>query len=254
VWFDSHCHLHLCEERTPVESLVEAARADGVTRVLTVGIDVESSRRAARIARDQSVFCSAGVHPNSADEFSETALKEIESILNESSCVAVGETGLDFFRKNVAHSVQEEAFEAHVDLAIRHKKALVIHTRKSASRALDVLTARDPPERIVFHCWSGSAGELQRAIGIGSFISFAGNVSFPSAGDLREHARNVPPDRLLVETDAPFLTPVPHRGRPNEPRYVSLVGAAVAEARGEAVEAVAEQTAQNARVLFGIDG
>ena len=127
----------------------------------------------------------------------------------------------------------------------------MIHTRDSLHAALDVLDTEGAPDRLVFHCWSGA--ELDRALDLGSFVSFAGNVSFPSAEDLRDAARRVPPDRLLVETDAPFLSPVPKRGRPNEPSRVSFVGAAVAEARGEDEQDVAAYTTINARRLFAID-
>jgi TatD DNase family protein len=250
AWFDSHCHLHLCEENADLDGVVDAARAAGVEEMVAIGIDAESSQRVSVIARDSSVYFSAGVHPNSADEWNSRSRKVVEDLLSDDRCVAVGETGLDFYRDAVEPSVQQTVFIDHIELARQSGKALVIHTRASAPAALDLLEQEGPPDRLVFHCWSGSAEELERALHLGSFISFAGNVSFKSAQDLRDAAKLVPPERLLVETDSPFLAPVPHRGQPNEPAYVRLVGEAVAAAREEPVQSIASTTSNNARVLF----
>lgn len=252
MWFDSHCHLHLCAEREPVDAIVERARAERVNGIVTIGIDVESSRQSAAIAHDNDLWFAAGVHPNSASDWDDTARAALEELIENPRCVAVGETGLDFYRDHAAPEDQDVAFRAHIDLAKRFDKALVIHTRDSLREALDVLEQVGPPERLVFHCWSGA--ELDRALALGSFVSFAGNVSFANAGDLRAAASRVPRDRLLVETDSPYLSPQPKRGRPNEPGRVALVGAAVAEARGEEPDEVARTTAANARRLFALDG
>jgi TatD DNase family protein len=163
---------------------------------------------------------------------------------------AVGETGLDFYRDWVEPDVQRRAFRDHIALAKRFDKALVIHTRDSIDGVLDELEAAGPPQRLVFHCWSGGDDALRRALALGSYVSFAGNVSFRSAEALRSAAAQVPPDRLLVETDSPYLAPVPHRGKPNEPALVTHVGEAVAAARGEEVETVARVTTANARTLL----
>jgi TatD DNase family protein len=166
--------------------------------------------------------------------------------------VAVGESGLDFYRTGAPAEVQERAFADHIALAKERDKALVIHTRDSLDAALEMLERVGAPDRLVFHCWSGEPDRLRRALDTGAFISFAGNVSYPSADDLREAAGLVPGHRLLVETDSPFLAPVPRRGRPNEPANVAYVGAAVAEARNETVEDVAAITTSNAERLFGV--
>jgi TatD DNase family protein len=250
VWFDSRCHLHLCEQ-APVERLVSEARDNGVERLVTIGIDASSSRAARDIASAYGLFFSAGVHPNQAEEWAESA-HAIEGLMADPRCVAVGETGLDFYRMGAPRAVQEQAFRGQIDLAKEHDKALVIHTRDSLGAALDVIETVGPPNRLVFHCWSGTAAEVDRAARTGAFISFAGNVSFASAGSLRDSARVVPRDRLLVETDSPFLAPVPRRGKPNDPSNVPLVGGAVAEARGEAMEEIAAATSANATRLFGV--
>ncbi len=219
--------------------------------MIAIGIDGPSSERAKSIAREHSVYFSAGVHPNSADEWDPSARELVEDLLSDDRCVAVGETGLDFFRDAVEPAVQTAAFIDHIELARRSGKGLVIHTRDSVSAVLDLLESEGPPERFVFHCWSGSTSDLERAVALGAFISFAGNVSFKNAQALREAARIVPGDRLLVETDSPFLAPVPHRGRPNQPAFVTHVGGAVAAAREEPVESVAFTTTANARAFFG---
>ena len=148
---------------------------------------------------------------------------------------------------------QREAFAAHLRMAKDHDVALIIHTRASVSAALDFIDEQGPPDRFVFHCWSGDESELRRALDLGACVSFAGNVTFKNAPDLRDRAAEVPAERLLVETDAPFLAPVPNRGRPNEPAWIGLVGAAVAGARGEDPTSVARTTESNARTLFALD-
>lgn len=251
MWFDSHCHLHLCADNDDVEPVIERARAQRVEGIVTIGIDASSSATARDLARREGIWFAAGVHPNSATQWDEQAADAIESLASDERCVAIGETGLDFYRDHASPQDQEEAFRAHIRLAKRLDKALVIHTRDSLQAALDVLDAEGPPDRLVFHCWSGA--ELDGALALGSFISFAGNVSFPKAEDLRAAARRVPIDKLLVETDAPFLSPVPKRGRPNEPARVAFVGAAVAEARGEDEQDLAGHTTANARRLFALE-
>ena len=230
-----------------------AAEAAGVEAAVTIGTDVGSSRVAVGLAADERVFAAVGVHPNSAHEWDEEVLTIASDLLKSERVVAVGETGLDFYRDHVAPDVQLPVFEAHIGLAKAHDKALVIHTRASVDAALDVLERVGPPDRFVFHCWSGDDQQLSRALDLGASISFAGNVSFKNAQNLREAARAVPADRLMVETDSPYLAPVPHRGEANEPSHVALVGEAVAIARGQDVGTLARQTTSNARRFFGLD-
>lgn len=251
MWFDSHCHIHLCEDAS-VEQVLDDAVAAGVDRVLTVGIDAVSNAVAVGLAEDDRVYAAVGVHPNSADEWTDDARAELEAFLARPRVVAVGESGLDFYRDYVAPEPQRVAFAGHIELAKTYDKALVIHTRDSLDAALDLLADEGPPERFVFHCWSGDAAQLRRALELGAYISFAGNVSFKNAQNLRDAAALVPDERLLVETDSPYLTPVPHRGKPNSPARVPLVGAAVAAARGEEAEDVARTTTRNAERLFAL--
>ena len=251
VWFDTHCHLHLCDS-APAAELVDRARGAGVAHVVTIGIDVASSRAAVELARAHGLHAAAGVHPNSATGWDDDAAREIEALLDDDVVVAVGETGLDFYRDACPPERQRAAFEDHVALARRRDKALVIHTRASVDAALDVLERAGPPARLVFHCWSGDATALRRAVALGAYVSFAGNVTFPSASDLRAVATHVPPERLLVETDSPFLSPVPRRGKPNEPANVEHVGRALAAAVAMPAEELAALTTRNARRLFAL--
>jgi TatD DNase family protein len=230
--------------------LIEEARSAGVDQLVTIGIDVASSRRSAEIADRHGVFFSVGVHPNSAAEWNLEASEVIQSLLQGPRAVAVGETGLDFYRDSCPPDVQRAAFRDHIELARAADVALVVHTRESVSAALDELESATPPARVVFHCWSGSAVDLRRALDLGAYISFAGNISFKSADDLRAAATFVPRDRLLVETDSPFLAPVPHRGRSNRPAWVADVGAAIAAATGTDASEIASTTAGNAFTLF----
>ena len=252
MWFDSHCHLHLCESGTPAQ-LIAAAEAAGVETVVTIGTDVDSSRRSVELAAaDERVFAAVGVHPNSADGWNAEASAQVRELLSAERVVAVGETGLDFYRDYVPPELQLPAFEAHIGLAKEHDKALVIHTRASVDQTLDVLERVGPPERFVFHCWSGDEPQLQRALSLGATISFAGNVSFKNAQNLRDAAVAVSAERLMVETDSPYLAPVPHRGEANEPSHVALVGEAVALARGQDIGTLARLTTANARRFFGL--
>lgn len=251
MWFDSHCHLHLCETGTP-QQVVERAEGAGVSQMLTVGIDEPSNELAFQLATDPRVYAAVGIHPNSADQMNAAAEARLTELLASERVVAVGETGLDFFRDRVPVDLQRKAFSAHIALAKEHGKALVIHTRESIDQAIQLLIKERPPERFVFHCWSGDAIQLRRALELGAYISFAGNVSFNSAQDLRDRAAQVPADRLLIETDSPFLTPAPNRGDPNEPANVVHVGAAVARARETEPAEIAETTTANARRFFGL--
>jgi TatD DNase family protein len=249
VWFDSHCHLHLCDDAAGV---VASAAAAGVTSLVTIGIDVESSERALALAREHDVWSSAGVHPNSALEWDDAAARAVEELLADERVVGVGETGLDFYRDSAPADRQRAAFRDHIALAKSHDKCLIIHTRDSVVEAQKVLESEGPPERLIFHCWSGGRPELDRTLELGSYVSFAGNVTFKNAPRLRLMATLVPDDRLLIETDSPFLAPVPHRGRPNEPAYLPLTGEVVARERGSSAEEVARLTAANARRAFGL--
>jgi TatD DNase family protein len=194
------------------------------------------------------VFATVGVHPHDAKD----GLGGIEELLAEPEVVAVGECGLDYHYDHSPREVQREVFAAQIALARSHRLALVIHTREAWDDTFAVLESAGVPERTVFHCFSGGPEEAERCLALGAHLSFSGIVTFPSADDLRAAAVACPLDRLLVETDAPYLAPVPHRGKRNRPAHVAVVGAAVAATKGLAPEVVAEATWANASHVYGL--
>lgn len=242
-WTDEHCHLGDGSDRWPeATATIADARAAGVERMITVGCDLESSRTAIAIATEHDgVWATAGLHPHDASH----GLDGIEDLLTDPVVVAVGECGLDYHYDNSPRDVQREVFAAQVALAHRYDLALVVHSREAWEDTFAILEAEGVPERTVLHCFTGGPDEARRCLDLGAHLSFSGIVTFTGAPEVREAAALCPADRLLVETDSPFLAPVPHRGRPNVPAHVPRVGAVLAEVRGESVEAVAEVTWRN---------
>jgi TatD DNase family protein len=247
VWTDSHCHVPYGDVD---ESVLEDARAAGVGRFVTVGTDAASSRAVLEVAqRNDDVWATAGVHPHDAKD---ADLDTVELLLHDPKVVAVGECGLDYHYDHSPRDVQRRVFAAQVALANAHDVALVIHTRDAWDDTFDVLRGEGVPARTVFHCFTGGAEEARRALDLGAYLSFSGIVTFKAAEDIRDAARLCPLDRLLVETDSPYLAPVPNRGKPNRPAWVGLVGAGVAAARGVAVEEVERTSSTAAEQVFSI--
>jgi len=221
--------------------------------MVTIGTDLPSSRAAAGIASShREVWAAVGVHPHDASTLDAAALEEIGELASESKVVAIGEIGLDYFRDLSPRDVQREAFRRQLALARQLEAAVVIHMRDAHDDVFSILAESGPPERLVFHCFSGGPDDARRALALGGYVSFAGNVSYRNAGDLRQAAALVPLDRLLVETDSPYLAPMPHRGKPNEPALVAAVGAAVAAALGRTLAEIATATVANAASVFGL--
>jgi TatD DNase family protein len=246
---DSHTHLEMCEP--PDAELVAEAEAAGVTRILTIGIDGASSRAALAAAEAfPQVRAAIGRHPNGAKGFDDADFAELQALAAHERCAAIGETGLDYYRDRAPAEDQRRAFEAHVDLAREVGKPLVIHTRAAEDDTLAVLRERATGLDVIMHCFS-MADRLDECLEQGWWISFAGNVTYPSAGDLADAARRVPGDRLLVETDAPFLSPQAVRGKPNKPVNVTHTARFVAEARGVSYEELEKTVDANAAALFG---
>src|SRR3954453_16051042 len=217
--------------------------------MVTVGTDAVQSRAAIDVARvHDGVWATAGLHPHDAVQGVET----IEPLLSEPEVVAVGECGLDYHYDHSPRPVQRDAFAAQIALAHARDLALVIHTREAWDDTFAILAAEGVPERTVFHCFTGGPVEARRALDLGAHLSFSGIVSFKNADDVRAAAALAPLDRVLVETDAPFLAPVPHRGKPNRPAWVVDVGVALAAAMGRPVEEVAAATGRNATAIFGL--
>ena len=250
AWTDSHCHVGYDGVGL---AAVERAVAAGVTRVVTIGTDVERSYTAVETSRagramGLQLWATAGIHPHDAVQ----GTGGLDAVLDEPEVVAVGECGLDYYYEHSPRDTQRSVFAAQVALARERNLALVVHTRDAWADTLGVLDDVGVPARTVIHCFSGGPDEARACLDRGAALSFSGIVTFKNAADVRDAARLCPLDRLLVETDAPFLAPVPHRGHVNEPAWVALVGGAVAAARGTPVAEVEEATWANTERLFGL--
>jgi TatD DNase family protein len=245
---DTHAHLDACAE--PADDLVARGRDAGVERIVSVGTGLESCRETLAIARrHEGVFAALGVHPHQAADPDAAAVEELRELLVDPRAVAVGETGLDHYRDYAPRDRQLELFERQLELAAELGKSVVIHTRAASDETAAALA--DFAGTVVLHCFS-TPELLPVALERGYYVSFAGNVTYPRAEELREAARSVPCDRLLAETDSPYLSPQPRRGRPNEPANVVHTVAVLAEARDEAGDELAHQLDANAAAAFGL--
>jgi TatD DNase family protein len=256
VVFDTHCHLALEDGASDAEAWLERARAAGVARILDVGIDLATSRRARERSQRHgplrggvSVQWTAGLHPNESGALAEQ-WEELVALISDPSCAAIGETGLDLYRDRAPLARQIESFERHLDLARALDRPVVIHCRDAFAQVFAVVRGF-PGVRGVLHCFTGDTGDARAALELGLFVSFAGPLTYPRSDPLRAAARFVPADRCLVETDAPFLPPQAHRGKQNEPAWVVLTLARLAEERGVAFSEMAEATSRNGGYLFG---
>lgn len=253
---DSHCHLDLmADHRNSVHlgRALQDAVAAGIPRVVTVGIDVPSSRWCADAAEKyDAILAAVALHPNEAPTSTAEDFAEIERLAQLPRVRAIGETGLDHYRTGEdGRGEQEASFRRHIDLAKRTKKALVIHDRDAHEDVLRVLDEEGAPETVVFHCFSGDADFARRCVDAGYVLSFAGNITFKNASDLREAAALTPREQLLVETDAPFLTPMPYRGRPNAPYLIPLTVRCLAETQRVDEDTIAAAVAATAERVFG---
>ncbi len=249
---DTHCHLGYHEELLPSEQ-VERARGQGVTVIVTVATDLASSAEAVQTAnRHHGVWAVVGVHPNDSMEATPAVMECIEKLATQSRVVGIGETGLDYYRESAPIERQQWAFRQHIALAKRLGRTLVVHCRDAWEDTLAILDDEGAPERTVLHCFSGDAVLAQRCAAAGYYLSFAGNVTFRNAPDLREAAAAPPLDALLTETDSPFLAPHPYRGRANEPAHLPLVARCLAEVRGVELSRLALATSSNAQEAFGL--
>jgi TatD DNase family protein len=254
TWIDSHCHLDWETAEDPSDEAIAEARAAGVDALICVGTNLATSRHAVELAgRHPAVRATVGLHPHDASDL-DAQWADLEALAREHVDVVagIGEGGFDLFYEHSDRDDQERAFRVHVELAHELDRALVIHSRDAWDDTFAVLTDLGVPARTVFHCFTGGPAEARRALDAGAYLSFSGIVSFKNADDVRAAAAVVPLDRVLVETDAPFLAPVPHRGQRNRPAWVVDVGAALAVAMDRPVEEVAAATSRNAATVFGL--
>jgi TatD DNase family protein len=245
---DTHAHLDGCE--APPGELLARAREAGVDRVIAVGSGIDSCRTTLAIVdRERAVFAALGIHPHQAGGPDADRVGELSELLRHERAVAVGETGLDFYRDWAPHDAQRDLFESQLELAHELGKPVVVHNRDADSETAAVLAGF--AGTVVLHCFS-SPKLLEAALERDYYVSFAGNVTFAKAEELRDAARQVPPERILAETDSPYLAPVPRRGRPNEPANVVHTVAALAEVRGEDTAELAARIDANATAAFSL--
>lgn len=257
---DAHTHLDACgaTDAASVTAIVDRAAAVGVQAVVTIADDLDSARWVTEAAdADARVYAAVALHPTRADALTEEAKTVVERLAGHPRVVAIGETGLDLYWPGkldgcAQPATQREAFAWHIDLAKRTGKPLMIHNRDADEQVLDVLAAEGPPERVIFHCFSSGPEMARKCVDQGWLLSLSGTVSFKNAGELREAAALIPPGQLLVETDAPFLTPHPYRGAPNEPYCLPYTVRALAEIIGKPAEVIAQETTTAAVGAYGL--
>lgn len=259
---DSHAHLNLDDYDRDRDDVITRARQAGLDAIINIGIDLESSRAALTLAQKHDNFYAAvGIHPNRAGAATDNDIAGVIALTGKPKAVAIGEIGLDFYRKNSSRTAQEAVFRILLDEAAKRDLPVVIHTRQAHAETLAILEpwakAQQRPARKenrlgVIHCYSGDMATANRYQELGFYISLTATVTYPSAKDVAAVARAIPLERLLVETDAPFLAPQLHRGKRNEPAFVALVADKIATLRNIPSEEVAQQCAENTIRLFGL--
>jgi TatD DNase family protein len=261
--FDSHTHLDITVQEVgvpgggtePVEALITAAAKVGVDRLVQVGVDVASSRWSAELAaRHPSVLAAVAIHPNEAPRLADLdeQLREIEALAAQPRVRGIGETGLDTFRTgDEGRAAQEASFRAHIAIAKRYGKALIIHDRDAHQRVLEILDAEGAPDSVILHCFSGDAEFAAECVRRGYLLSFAGTVTFANAASLRAAVARTPPEQMLVETDAPYLTPMPYRGRPNASYLIPITMRSLAATRGTDLDTLCAAISANGDRVLG---
>ena len=254
---DSHCHLDAKRFNDDRAAMIARARQAGVRRMVTIGCDVENSERALGLAAThEDIYATVGVHPHEAAEAKSDFIDQLSSLSAHPKCVAMGECGLDYYYDHSPREIQQRVFAAQIDLAQERKLPLVIHVRDAWDDCLQLLRDRILPDESgrspgVIHCFSGTLEQAKASLDLGFFISIPGIVTFAKPGELPDVVKQVPLDRLLIETDSPYLAPKPHRGKRNEPAYVAHVAEKVAQLRDVPLSDIIEATGHNARALFG---
>ncbi len=258
---DTHCHLNFDSYDANRDDIVVKAAKAGVTRIIIPAVDVESAHQALALSQQyEGIFFAAGVHPNSTADFDATTLETIASLSKEDKVVAIGEIGLDYYWDKSPKDKQHEALESQLELAKQRELPVIIHNREASDDVMDVLEnwVKDLPDSLkerpgVLHSFSAPAEIAERALAAGFYLGFTGPITFKNAEDLRRIARSVPIDRLLVETDGPFLTPHPYRGKkPNKPEYIPFIADRLAGLHNMTLEQMAEHTTANAIRLFNL--
>ncbi len=250
---DSHAHLDHGQYQSDCEGVIQRALEAGLSHILTIGCDLESSRAAVALAaRYAPVYAAVGIHPHDAAELNDATLEQLRDLLQQPKVIALGEIGLDFFRDHCPHDIQEQAFRQQIRLARELNKPIIVHDRDAHDAILKILEEENASAiGGVIHCFSGNLNMARRCIEMGFYLSFTGNITYPKNEELRAIVKAVSIDRMLVETDCPYLSPQKFRGQRNEPAYVSYTAAKIAEVKGLTSEDVARITSRNCYDLFG---
>ena len=251
---DSHAHLDDTRFDKDRDELIKSLKDVGVDLVINPGADLQSSIKSVSLSEQyDNIYAAVGIHPHEAKEMDESTLEVLKSFANRENVVAIGEIGLDYYYDNSPRDIQKHRFIEQLDLAKEVDLPVIIHSRDAAGDTFDILkSAQDGSLKGVLHCYSGSVEMALEYIKLGFYISIAGPVTFKNARIVKEVAKTVPMDRLLIETDSPYLTPEPYRGKRNEPVYVRQVAGTIAELRGISFEEVATKTSENTKKLFRI--
>lgn len=247
TWVDTHCHLYDDKIDGGTEVTLRVARAAGVCKMIVIGTDVDTTQQAIALAgANDDVWATVGLHPHDA----KNGFDELVPFLQAKRVVGIGESGLDYYYEHSERRAQREMFARQISIANELNLPLVVHTRDAWQETFEILDRIGVPQRTIFHCFTGGTTEAAECLARGGFLSFSGIVTFKAADDVREAAMMCPIDRMLVETDAPYLAPVPHRGKSNHPALVSYVGKFIADLRGESVARIAQHTSHNACLAF----
>lgn len=248
---DSHAHIQLSQFDRDRDAVLKRAQEAGVSAILVIGFDMETSLGAVELAeKHPQIYATVGMHPHDAKDLTPDVLEEFRKLAAHPKVIALGEMGLDYYRNLSPRPIQKEAFEKQLDLAEAMQLPIVIHNRDAYMDILPILEARQGRIRGILHCFTGDVELMQRSLAIGFHIGIGGIVTYPSAKDVQAVAREVPEDRLLIETDCPWLAPQFRRGKRNEPAYVRAVAEKIAELRGTSVAAIGETTTKNFQTLF----
>jgi TatD DNase family protein len=251
--FDTHCHIDLDVFNDDRDAMLERARGVGVAGMVVVGFSPERWQTASRLASDDpAIWLSVGLHPNEAKTFDPSMIDRIRETARATGAIAIGEIGLDYYWNASSREMQREAFASQIDLAKELDLPFIVHQRDAERDVLDVLRATRPPHRGIMHCFTSDWDYARSVLDVGMHIGLGGAVTFKSRHALRDAARRIPIDRIVLETDSPYMAPVPHRGERNEPAYVRLVGERLAELRGVSTDEIAFATSDNARRLLDL--
>lgn len=249
---DTHCHLNFPQyAENKLEDILARAAQNDVKYCINVGSDLAASQASIKLAqKHEQIYASVGIHPHDA-ETGEKDLTELEKLIIQNKVVAVGEIGLDYYKDLSPRDKQKIIFEKQIELGLKYQKPLIIHCREANQDTYDILT-HYKPEKVVFHCFAGNKDFAKKVLDLGYLISFTGNITFPKSFKAQEVIQYAPLDRIMIETDCPFMTPVPHRGTTNEPAYVKYVAEKIAELKQITPAEVAEVTTKNAKEFFKI--